>query len=374
MTIRFVSADKPFSLPWTGLPTVKPSPSAPAPARDTLELSRPTAPATVRPLRTSFGSLQALLRTRLATYGAQQPTPSVGTASFRSALSQAKAGQPLALGTGTYALKDFGNDLFGVNMPASVTGIAGQGIDRTFIEMTPHTSTHAKDVPTKDWATNQLSLLQVSGSPNLHDFTLRATEQGHLYNGLRISHTTHARVTNVKVTGVPGNQDIPPGETFGINDFHGQGSVYKNVEVDGMGVGASGFATNSSSDITVDHGYFHGSGVAHGATFWQTRNVTITDTTSVDNKDCGFNFERVSGTVNIVRPVMRNNKLADIRVVSDQASAKVTIVDPVFTGPKLRIKLSKTYMGKPSAQRKEDIRVIIHGVDRTNDVVQWIGG
>lgn len=373
MTIRFVSADKPFSLPWTGLPTGKPA----APMADTLERSRPAATAKVRPIGTAFGSLQALLRTRLATYGARPSapqTPSVGTVPFRSALSQVRPGQALALGTGTYALKDFGRDLLGVDVPGSVSGIAGQGVDRTVIEMTPHSSTHAKDVPTKAWSTNQLSLLRVSGSPNLRDFTLRATEQGHLYNGLRLNHTTHARVTNVKVTGVPGNQDIPPGETFGINDFRTDGSVYSHVEVDGMGVGASGFATNSSSNVTIDHGYFHGSGAAHGATFWQTRDVTITDTTSVDNKDCGFNFERVSGTVNLIRPVMRNNKLADLRVVSDQASAKVTIVDPVFSGPKLRIKLSKTYMGKPCLQRKEDIRVIIHGVDRTKDVVQWIGG
>jgi hypothetical protein len=280
-------------------------------------------------------------------------------------------GAVVALGAGIHTFDDFTSSMIGVDL-SSKGGIDGAGVDRTIVQMRAGTSSKAGSVPHTDWKTNPLYLLRFGGSPVLKDFTLRATAQGHLYNGMKLRGTTDARVTNVRVEGVPGNDDIPPGETFGINDANTHGSVYDHVEVDGNHIGSSGFATNSSTDVTVRNSDFTDSAYGNGATFWQTRNVSISNTRSVNNKDFAFNFERVSGTVRITDAVMTGNKQGDLRFASDQGSAKVTIVDPKFSGSKLRIKVNSRYLGTTNKQRVSDIHVIINGVDKTDSVVEWI--
>ena len=292
--------------------------------------------------------------------------------SLRSILGAATPGRVIALATGTYDWNDFGSNLTGLDASASTAGFQGAGVDRTVLQMAPRTSTKAGSVPKALGTTNQLSLMRVTGSPVLSDFTLRGTDQGHLYNGLRVHQTADAKVTDVKVTSVPGDFDSPPGETFGINDFRTHGSVYRDVEVDGAKVGGAGFGTNNSSDVTVSGSSFHDSGYSHGATFWQTRNVTVEDTSATNNFRAGFNFERVTGDVRLQGTTTRGNKLADIRIGNDQGSAKYTIVDPHYSGSKLRIMLTPTYMGRANLQKRSDIRVIVNGVDRTDQVVEWV--
>ena len=227
-------------------------------------------------------------------------------------------------------------------------------------------------MPKKDWTTNQLSLVKVTGASRISGFTLRGTEQGHLYNGLRISRSSGTRISDVRVVAVPGSDDIPPGETFGINDFHTDGSRYSGVEVDGNGIASANFGTNSSANTLIEDSWFHDSGHANGVTFWQTRNVTVRDTRSTGNYDAGFNFERVSGDVLLDHVTIRGNRLSHLRINSDKGSADYRIVDPVFDGPKLKILMTPRYMGSPNLQKRSDVHVIIGGVDRTDDVVQWV--
>lgn len=280
--------------------------------------------------------------------------------------------QPLSLGTAYYDFKDFtSNTDFGVDLPSSAI-ITGAGIDRSILEMVPNTSTKAGIVPTATGTTNQLSLIRSTGSPKLSNFTLKGTSQGHLYNGLRLSRTTNAQVSNVKVAGIPGNNSSPPGETFGINDYSTTGSVYKNIEIDGSGIGASGFATNSTKNVSIQDAYLHDSGYAHGAAFWQTDDITITNVKSVNNKSVGFNFERTTGTVTMRNITVGNNGTADLRMDSDQASAVFNIYDPVYLGAKLRIKVGAIYRGVANVQKKSDIHVYVNGVDQTNNIVQWL--
>lgn len=292
-------------------------------------------------------------------------------------LAQAPYGEQVALLPGDYTFRDFsweGNGtLDGVTLRASLGGVRGSGVGRTVFSMVPLSSTRKSDVPTRDGTTNQLSLMRAGGDgTTLTGFTLEATPQGHVYNGLRIQDATALRVSDVRVVGVPGNDSIPPGETFGINDYRTSGSVYSHVEVDGAGVGASGFGANNSTDVTIEHSYFHGERHSMGATFWQTRDVTITDSIGSDNGWAGFNFERVSGAVRLARCVTSGNGHGDIRIASDRGSAKYTIVDPVFTGPYFTIVYPARYLGHANAQQKSDIRLIVHGKDRTADLVRYV--
>lgn len=266
-------------------------------------------------------------------------------------------------------MSDFTGSLLGVDLTGR---LVGAGSASTVVQMAPHSSTRASSVPRTAWRTNQLSLIRIQNASRIAGFTLRATDQDHLYNGLRISRSSNTVVSDVRVLGVPGGDDIPPGETFGINDFHTDGTVYSGVEVDGAGSGAANFGTNSSSDVTVRGSFFHDSGHANGATFWQTRNVTVRDTRSNDNYDAGFNFERVSGSVLLDHVTIRGNRLAHLRINSDKGSATYRIVDPSFSGPKLKILMTPKYMGARNLQKKSDVHVIIGGVDRTDDVVQWV--
>jgi hypothetical protein len=370
-------------------------------APDALALGSGAAAASIAPIssRVSPGKLSSFLEslwsTRLFQYLASQqpaapkpvpaPAPSgpLPKANIAQAVDGTPSGQPLALGAAVYEFNGFdsrfahvtGNETEknALDLPARFTGVAGAGIDRTIIRMAPHTSTDAKNIPTAPMTTNQYSLMRVTGDGvNLHDFTLQATDQGHLYNGLRVHISKNPRITNMKVTGVPGASSSPPGETFGIDDYRTQNSVYKHIEVDGAGVGASGFGANNSTNVTIEHGLFHNNPHGIGATFWQTKDVTLIDCTTKDNHN-GFNFERVSGTVNLIRPVFGAiSGTHDISIGTDQSNAVYNIVDPVLPpGQKLRILVGKNYLGKPSPQTRANVHVIVNGVDRTNELVHW---
>lgn len=362
--------------------TSTPQPALPSPVQAAPSPSLPTTlPAPSTP---PTGTVQAPATPSAPTTGTVQSAPApAGGGTLAQALATRSAGQPLTLGAGTFSFDNFGSnpahstdgrfDQQGADIPASIPGIAGAGIDRTVIRMTPHTSTHAGDIPATPMTTNQYSLMRVWGSPNLHDFTLQATDQGHLYNGLRLHMVTNARVTNVKVTGVPGSASSPPGETFGINDYRSTGSVYKNIEVDGSGLGASGFGANDSSNLTITNGNFHDNRYGIGATFWQSKDITLVDCTSTNNHG-GFNFERVSGTVNLIRPRISGITSGhDISIGTDNTQAVYNIIDPVLApGQKLRILVGKNYLGKPSPQQRSDVHVYVNGVDRANELVQWV--
>jgi hypothetical protein len=346
---------------------------ASASSRGTLGAAPHTAASQAR--TSASGSAPTTSRSsRRATAGVSIPPPAASTSGVPA--EAAGAARPLAgalsggaLPSGVFRFSDFGSDLLGLDLTGRLTG-AGSG--STTIEMTPNSSSKRSRVPTKHWTTNQLSLVKVSDASEISGFTLKGTDQGHLYNGLRVSRSTNPRISDVRVLSIPGGDDIPPGETFGINDYRTDGATYSNVEVDGSSISGAAFGTNDSNDVTVSGSSFHDAGHSNGATFWQTRNVTVRNTTSVDNKDAAFNFERVSGTVVLDHVTMRGNRLSDLRIDSDQSSATYRIIDPVLDGKKLTIVMTPRYMGHANVQRKSDVHVIVGGVDRTAALVTWV--
>jgi hypothetical protein len=281
----------------------------------------------------------------------------------------------VSVGAGTFSFNDFSDSAtMGIDLKAH--SLQGAGSAKTTVEMTPGSSTKAGSVPTALWSTNPLYLLSTdSGSPTVGGFTLLGTNQGHLYNGLRIGHTTNARISDVTVSSVPGNNSSPPGETFGINDWRTSGSVYNNIEVDGKNNGAAGFGINSSSNITINGLYSHDNKYSAGITYWQTDSGTLTDYVSANNKK-GINFEQDSGTFNIVRPkITGSTEGADITVFSNIASNKITITDPILAaGQKLKIRpyIGAVAYGAKNKQVKSDIKVMVNGVNKTSQLVQWV--
>ena len=257
----------------------------------------------------------------------------------------------------------------------AAVGLIGAGSAKTTLELEPDSSSRAAAVPKVEYEVNPLNVLRVSSAkPVVGGFTLAGTDQGHTYNGLRLERSTGAQVTDVHVTGIRGDMDRPPGETFGINDFKTVGSQYSHIEVDGSGVGAAGFAANGSQDITVCASSSHDNPVSMGFAFWSVKNITLIDCTATDNGFTGFNFERVSGDVVLKNPVAKNNRW-DMRVVSDLGSAKYTIIDPDLSHTQVpgmwTVEVPSTYWQKPSLQKRQDITLIVDGKQRP-DLLRFV--
>jgi len=280
---------------------------------------------------------------------------------------------------GWYEFVDFDANGYGGLFWLNVAGIRGSGIDATYFQMHPWSSKKATWVPTAPWSTNQLSLMRLGGSDDgnkrlvtLSGFTLRGTDQGHLYNGLVLYDAADgSTMTDCRVAGIPGKDSVPPGETFGINVYRSNKLTLTRVEVDGRRpedgtrVAAANVGINYSNDFAMSDCSTHHTAYSHGVTCYQARNVTLNRVRAEDCAAIGLNFERVSGVVNINGCTILRCGWTHVTVDSDQASAKVTITDPIFDGPKLRVTVhANGYAGNPQKQLVSDIRLIVGGVSR----------
>jgi hypothetical protein len=287
-------------------------------------------------------------------------------AAFEAAVA-ASGGSAVRLGATTVGFSDFlPNDttIDGGELGSPAAGLIGAGEGSTTIEVLAGSSSREHDIPSTFPNTNQLDVLKVAGSASvLHGFTVRGTGQGHLYNGVRVSRVDGLDASDLRVVGIPGDDKQPPGETFGINDFMTVGSHWSHIEVDGAGVGGSGFATNSSRDVTICDTVSKRNAAAMGFAFWQTDGIACVDCTAEDNGFSGFNFERVSGNVTLVRPVARGNRYG-MRIASDRGSATYTIVDPSLVDGRWTVTLPKRWYGTANRQKASDITLIVHGRSR----------
>lgn len=278
---------------------------------------------------------------------------------------------------GIFEFRDFAYSVSGILTGANITSnsMIGAGIDQTVIQMAARSSTKAASVPTGSGTTNQLYLMALSKSGlKLGSLTINGTEQGHLYNGIRLIYLTGAKLENLKLIGVaPGNDLIPPGETFAINDYRGTKNSYTNVEIDGKGTGASAFGSNSSSGGTWTDCYAHHNPYSAGIALWQmTGTMTLTRFMSTNNRT-GINLERVNGTVEIIQPTLKGNTAQDFFVGNDKGSTKINIYDPILeTGKKIRIYYPPKEQGYPNLQNKADIKVFVNGVDVSGTMIQYL--
>lgn len=280
---------------------------------------------------------------------------------------------------GWYEFVNFDANGYGGLFWLNVSGVHGSGVDSTYFQMHPWTSTKAGQVPTAQWSTNDMALMRVGGSDDgnkrlvsLSGFTLRGTDQGHLYNGFMFYDAADgSTMTDCRVHGIPGRDSVPPGETFGINVYRSNRVTLTRVEVDGRRpedgtrVGAANVGVNYSSDFTMTDCYSHHTAYSHGVTCYEVKNVTLNRVRAEDCAAIGLNLERVSGVVNINGSTMLRCGWSHITVDSDRASAKVTITDPIFDGPKLRVTVHASgYAGNPQKQLVSDIRLVVGGVSR----------
>lgn len=174
-------------------------------------------------------------------------------------------------------------------------GIWGPSADpsRAIIRLRPMSSTQASLVPVQtagdangDGVTNPLLLMRLGpgnsttvAAVHCYGWTLAGTDQPdgpngqpHNYSGLIDYHGTNSTFQCMKILGIPGDWNSPPGETFAFASYYANGSLYEQLEVDGFNeagerVGGGAAGTNASGNVTYKDCYFHDSYVSGGPIF-----------------------------------------------------------------------------------------------------------
>jgi hypothetical protein len=286
--------------------------------------------------------------------------------------------------SGTFEGFDFSdpaNDpVYGLYFGRKVLGILGSGVDKTVFQVHPNSST--KRAPLT--GTNQLNVLRAgSGRIKLADFSVVATPQGHVYNGLEFYRALPgSTLTDVRVKGMAGTSGAPPGETFALNIFKSDAPVLTRVELDGtdssgVPVAASLLGNNYHTDLTAIDCYFHDAKFGSGSTSYECDGEFRYIRPRLHRNKVGVNFEQYSGgTITMVEPEFVGNKY-DIVIDSTLASAKVEILDPILApGQTLKVCIHKLYSfglpePRPNRQLMSDITLIVGGVVRS-DLITFI--
>jgi hypothetical protein len=164
----------------------------------------------------------------------------------------------------------------------NLRGIIGPGKDKARLTLRPLSSTatqRAQITPQSSGGTTQLTLLRLGSMQGTAaerqslcvGFTLNGTDQQvmaesesqpHRYQGINMYGGINSIVQDMRVTGVPGHWNAPPGETFQIQGYKDRGTILRDVEVDGFNiagrrVGSSPFGGNNTIDSLLEDVYGH---------------------------------------------------------------------------------------------------------------------
>lgn len=268
---------------------------------------------------------------------------------------------------------------------ATPTLFAGSGIDKTIFSITPNSSTRANVIPLQTTLqTNQYTIMRFGGAVTAQDFTLLGTAQPvstetklpHSYNGLEVYEGIKAVIQRVKIKNIYGDASEQPGETFGINDYRGNGNSYISVEVDGNGVGASGIGLNMCTNMTFTNCLSHNNPYSAGITAFESSNLHYINFVS-NNNHTAFNFEQTSGTIvmdncTAIRGATAHHMIVDSNSFSPKG-AVVTINNPTYDGSKFIVLIhAGGYGGKPQTQLASNIKMFVNGKDVTATDLQIV--
>jgi hypothetical protein len=223
----------------------------------------------------------------------------------------------VSLPIGTFEFSDFAvNGSYGVMLPQTVgsdpLSILGSGSNYTEIRMTPQTNTQNDNIwdgvsarptvnqrlmwfgGTSGYAANGVraqgftlnSTPQTRATPTSGRHPAVADQNAMFYNGLEVAYCYGAVVDDVKVTGVPGYDSGPPGETFALTTWHAHNVTFNNTILDGRtytngvpgaAVTATLFGTNDTNNLTINGGDWSYAQTGFAGAFWHTNAASITN-------------------------------------------------------------------------------------------------
>jgi hypothetical protein len=281
-------------------------------------------------------------------------------------------------------LTDFAQQSAGLFLGSG--NLLGNGVDRTIYRPAAHTST--KTAPST--GTNQLKLIRAGGlsagsaaTVDLGGFTVEGTDQLtglDAYGGVVVGYGSGSRVHDVKVTGIPGYDSRPPGETFSLALFHADSASLTNVTLDGNRTsdGAQVAATllgynyttgvHTITNLKANHARY-----GFGLAMFQTAGTyTFGGGCDLSDNRKAINIEQsIGGSVyNFDGCDFRNTSGAAYvaQVTSINSSSQVYFRDPVVDSWPLKVNCySSAALSGANKQLDSDIHLIIHGVDVSND-------
>lgn len=243
-----------------------------------------------------------------------KPWSALSGSTFSARCNAAGSTSKVALPTGTYTFSNFAisgggtaPSAFYFGAKLTCEGLLGAGSKYTNIEMVADSSTRKNDVPAQSTgASNQLQYIWITTpGAKIDGVKIVGTSQGHLYNGVQYNHVSNPTLSNATITGIPGNNGSPPGETFGVNFQGCTGTVtVHNVTVDGGDEGASGIGSNKSGAkynivnyLAINNKY------SAGWASWEHTGTMNFHNFVMRNGARAFNAERLAGTVNFYNPI-----------------------------------------------------------------------
>lgn len=301
----------------------------------------------------------------IAAASMSEPTRAVAATS-QAALTAAEFVYPE--GVTEFQNFDQADGYYGVFFGSDVSNVRGQG-NGTILRMTPNTSTKAHLVPPNDGSLRPvlLHLVRVGSSTNerstvhLSDMFVGGTPQGHIYNGVSYF-LASGTIEDVEVVAIPGSSAAPPGETFSVNIYRGDGVTMRRCRL--RDSGGSLLGINHSNNIVVEDCKFERSIHACGSATYMSNNVTFRNCVYVDNAYLGANNERCGGDLVYDHCVFFGHPKEHLRVDSDTVSASVRIIQPIFDGEKFIVRNHAGYAGNPNVQDRSDIKLYMGGVER----------
>jgi hypothetical protein len=381
----------------SGKPTGTPSPTPP-PTQTAPALPLPTPPTPGPPASSTPTAQPTLPQPPISAVprGAVDYSSLGELSSITAALGAVSVGKEVYFPEGIYGASNFDSNNVAIFPTANVRGILGAGSAKTIFELVPRSSTRAALVPAQSTAptgTNQLYVMRVGGyGPNskgveanvpvhLADFAIRGTDQGHLYNGLMLHYADNSLLQRMKITGIPGDNNANPGETFGIGVYRSNNVTVDGTEIDGRNAfgardGSSLIGLNMVDGFTLKNSYLHDTKFGASVTaFHSTGNLVYENSRFEDNNVVGLNFEGNNANITIADCSFARTPWAHIILdaINYGASSKVTITDPTVEGKpvsatnKLRI-TSHTTTGQ--RQLRSDVHLFVNGVEHP-EFIQW---
>ncbi len=131
-----------------------------------------------------------------------------------------------------------------------------------------------------------------------------------VFGGLRIHSHTNAQLTRLKIAGIYGYANVPPGEIFSLNLWNDTNPVCSDMEIDGGGTGAALFGANLGGGHVYTRCYAHNSAHSHGFAMYGVAGATFNQCRSLNNggsggsAGVGFNHEESTG------PMVHNGSIA----------------------------------------------------------------
>lgn len=289
-------------------------------------------------------------------------------------------------------LSDFAQQSAGLYLASGP--LLGHSAAKTVYRLKAGTST--KKAPTYAGTgtrpTNQLKLIRAGGlsaskpaTVEIGDLTVEGTDQPTpYYGGIVVGYGTGSSVHDVVVTGIPGNDSSPPGETFSLAVFHSDSVTLTNVTLDGIRTddGAQVAATLLGYNYTtgthvidnlVANNALYGFGLAM---FQCAGSYTFTDCDLRNNRKA-INLEQSNGATYVFdRCDFRGTGTVGpqpgvpyvAQVTSINASSSVTFIDPTVASWPLKVNTySASALSGRNVQKDSDIRLIVSGVDVSKD-------